>query len=82
MSTRDKATNPDASPNAVRQARYAARMRANGYEQHKFWLTDREYQWLRQYLEDIRARQARAQAAAAEATEAARLVLAMKKAGG
>lgn len=33
-----------ASPDAVRQARYAERMKAKGMRQRKFWLTDDEYE--------------------------------------
>ncbi|WP_169042658.1 MULTISPECIES: plasmid repression protein F, partial [Gammaproteobacteria] len=40
-----------ASPDAVRQARYAERMKAKGMRQRKFWLTDDEYEALRECLE-------------------------------
>lgn len=39
-----------ASPDAVRQARYAERMKAKGMRQRKFWLTDDEYEALRECL--------------------------------
>ncbi|EBY7858637.1 TPA: hypothetical protein JV261_004857 [Escherichia coli] len=56
--TRDKKTgNLLASPDAVRQARYADRMKAKGYKQRKFWLTDDEYEALRECLEELRAAQ-------------------------
>ena len=44
-----------ASPDAVRQARYAERMKAKGMRQRKFWLTDDEYEALRECLEELRA---------------------------
>jgi hypothetical protein len=47
-----------ASPDAVRQARYAERMKAKGMRQRKFWLTDDEYEALRECLEELRAAQA------------------------
>ena len=46
-----------ASPDAVRQARYAERMKAKGMRQRKFWLTDDEYEALRECLEELRAAQ-------------------------
>jgi len=46
-----------ASPDAVRQARYADRMKARGMRQRKFWLTDDEYEALRERLEEVRATQ-------------------------
>jgi hypothetical protein len=46
-----------ASPDAVRQARYADRMKAKGFRQRKFWLTDDEYETLREQLEELRAAQ-------------------------
>jgi hypothetical protein len=47
-----------ATPDAVRQARYAERMKAKGMRQRKFWLTDDEYEALRECLEEPRAAQA------------------------
>jgi hypothetical protein len=44
-----------ATPDAVRQARYAERMKAKGMRQRKFWLTDDEYEALRECLEELRA---------------------------
>ena len=46
-----------ASPDAVRQARYAERMKVKGMRQRKFWLTDDEYEALRECLEELRAAQ-------------------------
>lgn len=43
-----------ASPDAVRQARYAERMKAKGMRQRKFWLTDDEYEILSAALERAR----------------------------
>ncbi len=46
-----------ASPDAVRQARYAERMKAKGRRQRKFWLPADEYEALRECLEELRAAQ-------------------------
>jgi len=46
-----------ASPDAIRQARYADRMKAKGLRQRKFWLTDEEYETLRATLERMRTPQ-------------------------
>ncbi|TRD33049.1 hypothetical protein FG734_023180 [Salmonella enterica subsp. enterica serovar Montevideo] len=46
-----------ASPDAVRQARYAERMKAKGRGQRKFGRTDGEYEALRESREDLRAAQ-------------------------
>ena len=54
-SMRDKKTgNLFASPDAVRQARYADRMQAKGLRQRKFWLTDEENAALRERLAELR----------------------------
>ena len=41
----------------MRHARYADRMKAKGFRQRKFWLTDDEYETLREQLEELRAAQ-------------------------
>lgn len=52
---RDKKTaNLLASPVAIRQARYADRMREKGYNQYKVWVTDDERAVLVECLDRLR----------------------------
>lgn len=46
-----------ATPNAIRQARFAEQQRAMGRKARKIWATDEEAEALRLYLEELRAAQ-------------------------
>ena len=46
-----------ATPNAIRQARFAEQQRAMGRKARKIWATDAEAEALRLYLEELRAAQ-------------------------
>ena len=46
-----------ATPNAIRQARFAEQQRAMGRKARKIWATDAEAEALRLYIEELRAAQ-------------------------
>lgn len=46
-----------ATPNAIRQARFADTQRALGRKARKMWATDEEAEALRLYLEELRTAQ-------------------------